>query len=122
MREIKFRLYDEQNKTFIYWDAVNGFPLDRVRGFSLEYIRENTEQFTGLPDKNGKEIYEGDIIVSPNIIKEGAVVKWYNYSWSIGNCWPFAEYDSSYNCFDFEVIGNIHESSFLLDQPCGLVL
>ena len=127
MREIKFRIYDEQNKTFIYWDAVNGFPLDRVRSFSLEYIRENTEQFTGLRDKNGKEIYEGDILAGTlGTAGRGASTRrekpfnfqmmWYRDGWNLSAVDRYCS--STYrwypNADDCTVIGNIHENPELL--------
>ena len=61
MREIKFRAWDYEMKNmyklvkFIsHKDGINA--LDRW--FSWEYVM----QFTGLKDKNGKEIYEGDLL------------------------------------------------------------
>lgn len=50
MRELKFRIWDGNNKHFVYPDILE---LDR----GLEY-----QQFTGLLDKQGKKIYEGDIV------------------------------------------------------------
>lgn len=124
-REIKFRVWSETKKK-MYEEALvisdrvsmnNDLVIVDPDGTTCvdgESINDAIFlQFTGLKDKNGKEIYEGDLVRvwisdSDMGIQE---VEWDDESlcWSIGGEWGF-DYDV------FEVIGNIYENPNLLEH------
>ena len=99
MREIKFRFWDDRMKQMDFPDSIaNNIDADRF----------NIMQYTGLKDKNGKEIYEGDHIAYGVaryiVIYEGCgfVARKDNVTSSI--------------CSMCEIIGNIYENLELLKK------
>ena len=134
MREIKFRAWLKEDKkmenvkTMDFTDKtirclkknefINAYLLRRVSFDDVELM-----QYTGLRDKNGKEIYEGDIIKYKfpydKRIKHISPVKFLETEASFGikdrygNEIPL--YTISANNY-FEVIGNIYENKNLLEE------
>ena len=109
-REIKFRAWDKKQKCYFTNLQRQYFFKKVIELFNKATGRFVVEQYTGLKDKNGKEIYDGDIV------KCGFV---YEVAWleKDGGWFCFRDNDTVYTPLyhlKCEVIGNIHENPELL--------
>lgn len=127
-REIKFRVWDYPNKQFIPTDKYEICFSEKNRlAFARmisnwenyregEYAYEPNQrlnQYTGLKDINGKEIYEGDILKYLHY-PQPAHVFWVTPETGYDFCGWHCKY--FYPTSDCEIIGNIYENPELLDE------
>lgn len=116
MRKIKFRAWCETEEHMYDWENLLNQNLKNI--FIIpEQCGYNIMQSTGLKDKNGKEMYEGDIIKCsfyPDFIFE---IKFTELCWYMRKI-PTSEYiklsDVLYE--ELEVIGNIYDNPELLKK------
>ena len=122
MRDLKFRAWYHAEGDALHYSRGKLMNPDRMfyddwPGECLLYAHQGQpvviEQFTGLKDRNGREIYEGDIVrLTLGDVPLIAHVKWEHFSWyfleTVGG-FPLCNIP---DCL--EVIGNIHEHPELL--------
>lgn len=124
-REIKFRVWDVENKEMLEVQKLDFEPTFyggriaiRPDQYSDYFDPEDMilMQYTGLHDKNGKEIYEGDIveIIRPCILERGEV-KFINGCFAIKSKDTLLMlYQCEINNFKLKAIGNIYDNPELL--------
>lgn len=116
-REIKFR--QKVKDGWHYWGIIKGVWVSPRLDSEAEPPGKSN-QFTGLLDKNGKEIFEGDILREKTIDEETgkkirSLVKFENGKFTDDTCdgWDLFELVERYNA---RVIGNVWEHPELLEQ------
>jgi len=119
MREIKFRAWDKDGSGMFSWQKLLIYPslihellTDKETAFVLM-------QYTGLHDKNDKEIYEGDIVKTQFMGKWLiSAVTWKDYAWTLkdgkGELHDMIVYDAFHG--GGEVIGDKWENPELLEK------
>jgi len=131
MREIKFRAWSKAEGAFIAGFNMVNFHSYFNKGVEPHIFRYSNEwklsdielmQYTGLKDKNGKEIYEGDIVlqvdeISGEVDQLAPVVRNSNVNWSWSS---FGNIDSALDVEyhpSTEIIGNIYENPEMINEP-----
>lgn len=133
MRYIKFRAWDKQYKKIVNVTMLNfgSDELDHDDNFGEPKSIEHFElmQYTGLKDKNGKEIYEGDIAKitwAEGTYRDSAYGGALNYTelgvmqFENGQFSFFVKdslLDEEYKNLTVEIVGNIYENPELLTHP-----
>lgn len=128
-REIKFRAWNYYHRAMVYSDLMEDENMDEyfsklseffhlVEGVGEPLSMDKVMQYTGLKDKNGKEIYEGDVVkyYLPTLKTwHSGKVEW-NEDWAAfwlnGKDWSELDW---VKLEQKEVIGNIFENKDLLD-------
>jgi uncharacterized phage protein (TIGR01671 family) len=127
-REIKFRAWDIEDNRMHYernieelgkeeFDPSFIFHYRQYQPFNSRFV---LMQFTGLKDKNGKEIYEGDIVRRNNHAygTPDWTEKAYELVWGEKKARFELEGDNTWGLiWEMEVIGNIYENPDLLPHP-----
>lgn len=125
MRKIKFRAWDKENEKMM---KVSSLHLEnkeisvKENGTFHLFRMQDLMQYTGLKDKNGKEIYEGDIV----LIKLDETSTWhktvvgFKKGAFIANLIDKEDYvyifHHGFTSDDFEIIGNVYENKNLLEE------
>ena len=118
-REIKFRAWLKENEKMM---KVSSLHLEnkeisvKENGTFHLFRMQDLMQYTGLKDKNGKEIYEGDIVVLNNIENDNMCIVRYEHSSYRLEGWGLREDLSNAEARFLEVVGNIYENKNLLEE------
>jgi uncharacterized phage protein (TIGR01671 family) len=138
MREIKFRVFDKRNKKMITNEVCYQLAIGLNGSIKTGISEDVLMQYTGLKDKNGKEIYEGDIVkykewknnsdelaFKTNYIVCFEQLKW-NLKHSSGRYQVTVQQNSGLDsqslnndgckARNFKIIGNIYENTELLQS------
>jgi uncharacterized phage protein (TIGR01671 family) len=141
-RPIKFRVWNHKEELFFYQDDTHRIDLALCYWETTKHVKW-PQQYTGLKDKNGKDIYEGDIVKCNWLAELGVTeldceasgeIKWNEenpcfylelfkeYKRFVSEDGEYSETDlpifnEGYNeCYSYEVIGNIYQNPELIDQ------
>ena len=123
MREIKFRAWLKEERKMVNVETlfigINRLCFGNSKTEDL-FFRDFEEvelmQYTGVKDKNNREIYEGDIVILNDAEEENRCIVKYKYGSYILVDGDLREDLSNVEAKFLEVVGNIYENKNLLEE------
>ena len=117
MRDIKFRAWDKFGETMITSDELLVANSPYLKHSLIDTKKLKLMQFTGFQDRNGVEIYEGDLIEKDDdkFVRCG-VVSFIHGCWMVASKSGERYFNLHWYLSQAEVIGNIHQHPELLEQ------
>lgn len=119
MRDIRFRFWNREQNRFFYADTLQSITFVSKLAGNIPLNWMVHQQYTGIKDKRGEEIYEGDILLRKND-------NYYQVKWGVTGWWMYQEIGElldmylyqmpidSIRYIECEIIGNIFENPDLI--------
>lgn len=121
VNKLKFRIWNPKFQDFDYWGFLSDqeFQSPKTHFFTIEGARDNSRQIKPFSDKNGKEVYDDDVvrIKRRNLMSGEEDPTFYHTIIITPDITEISKGDIMSELISFEVVGNIYQNQEYVKHP-----